>query len=120
MTNTPIQYTLKKDRYARSRGGNSHFLNLYCSKCNCHLALYQKDGHGSLLRLYLDRIFAPKDLYELQFQGNSKGDLPSFKCSNCQTLIGVPMIYEPENRLAFRLIQGSFAKKKGDGKYPAS
>ncbi len=41
MEDTPIRYTPKKDKYVRPRGGNSHFLDLYCSKCNRHLALYQ-------------------------------------------------------------------------------
>ena len=119
MADKPIQYKLKKDRYVRPRGGNSHFLDIYCSKCNHHLALYQKDGHGSLLRMYIDRIFAPKDLHELQLKGGGKSNLPSFKCPNCQALIGTPMVYEPENRLAFRLVPGSFIKKKSDGTYPA-
>ncbi len=52
------QHSLKKDRYVSTRGGDSHFLDLFCSKCNQHFALYQKDGHGRLLRMYLDRIFA--------------------------------------------------------------
>jgi len=107
-----MQHTLKKDRYASVRGGNSHFLDLFCSKCGQHLALYQKDGKGSLFRLYLDRIFEPRELSALQFKSNSKKDVPNLKCPKCNTLIGVPMIYEPEDRLTFRLVQGSFVKKK--------
>ena len=110
-------HTLKKDRYVKARGGNSHFLDLHCGQCRQHLALYQKDGEGSLLRLYLDRIMAPPDLQALQSKG-SKKDLPALKCSKCQALIGVPMVYEKENRLAFRLQRGSIVKKKSDGVYP--
>ena len=106
------RFTLKNDRYAKSRGGNSHFLDLHCSKCNEHIAVYQKDGRGSLLRLYLDRIFAPENLASLQSVTSSKSALPRLCCTRCGQLVGVPMIYERENRLAFRLIQGSFLRKK--------
>ena len=112
------QHSLKKDKYVSTRGGNSHFLDLFCSKCNQHFALYQKDGHGRLIRMYLDRIFAPKELVFLQSRINNKAEVPNLKCSNCGALIGTPMIYEAERRLAFRLIHGSFVKKKSDGVYP--
>lgn len=112
-----IQHTFKKDRYVNARGGNSHFLDLYCSKCKQHLILYQKDGKGSLLRLYLDRIFEPQELSALQFNVANKKNVPNFKCSKCGTLIGTPMVYEPERRLAFRLLRGSFVKRKSDGTY---
>jgi len=118
--NTPTQHKLKKDKYVRPRGGNSHFLNLYCSKCGNHVALYQKDGHGAILRIYLDRIFEPSNLSVLQLQGRGKGNLPNLKCPQCNQLIGVPMVYEPENRLAFRMVPGSFSKQKSDGTYPPS
>ena len=114
------QHTFKKDKYATARGGNSHFLNLYCSRCGQHFALYQKDGHGSLIRLYLDRIFDPKELSELQFKSVEKRDMPNLKCSKCGSLIGTPMVYEFERRLAFRLIRGSFVKEKSEGIYPPS
>lgn len=114
----PISHKLKNDRYVKSRGGNSHFLDLYCGKCQQHLALYQKDGHGSLLRLYLDRIFEPKELHELQFKSFGKKDVPALKCPKCASLIGVPMVYEAEGRLAFRLLHGSCVKKKSAGVYP--
>ncbi len=111
------QHILKKDGYANARGGNSHFLDLYCSRCGQHLVLYQKDGRGSLIRLYLDRIFDPKELSKLQFKNTGKKDMPNLKCLKCGLLIGMPMVYEIERRLAFRLIRGSFAKKKSEGIY---
>ncbi len=113
-----MQHRLKNDKYVNARGGNSHFLDLYCSRCGQHLALYQKDGRGSLLRIYLDRIFEPQKLTALQFKSNSKKDVSSFKCSKCGALIGTPMVYDPERRLAFRLLRGSFVKKKSNGIYP--
>lgn len=119
MHNHPSVHTLKNDRYAKARGGNSHFLDLHCGRCRQHIALYQKDGEGGLLRLYLDRIFAPPSLQALQAK-SSKKDLPVLKCSNprCNAIIGVPMVYEKEGRLAFRLLRGSIVKKRSDGVYP--
>ena len=107
-----MQYKLKKDRYVNTRGGNSHFLNIYCSNCGQHIALYQKDGQGSLLRLYLDRIFNPKELSELHRSSAKKNDVPNLDCPGCGSLIGAPMMYKPEKRFAFRLIRGSFVQKK--------
>lgn len=108
----------KKDRYSKARGGNSRFLDIICSTCNSHVALYQKDGPGALLRMYLDRIFEPSALASLQHQSGGKKDLPNLQCPKCRTLIGTPMVYELESRLAFRLVRGSFAKKNSDGTYP--
>ncbi len=114
---TTKQHTLKKDKFVNARGGNSHFLDLYCSKCNQYLVLYQKDGHGRLLRMYLDRIFEPQEFSLLQSMVGSKAGMPNLKCSKCGVIIGTPMIYEAEKRLAFRLIHGSFVKKKSEGVY---
>lgn len=112
------QHSLKKDKYVNARGGNSHFIDLFCSKCNQHFALYQKDGQGRLLRMYLDRIFAPQELSLLHSKITTKSGIPNLKCQKCGALIGTPMIYEAEKRLAFRLIHGSFVKKKSGGVYP--
>lgn len=106
------RFILKKDRYVNTRDGNSHFLNLFCSKCNQQFAVYQKDGHGKLIRVYLDRIFAPEELVLLVSKAEDKSSIPNLKCSGCNALIGTPMVYEEEKRLAFRLIHGSFIKKK--------
>ena len=112
------QHSFKNDRYVKTRGGNSHFLDVYCSGCNYHLLLYQKDGKGSLLRIYLDRIFEPPILAKLQSECNSKSDMPNLKCLNCQKIVAIPMVYKPENRLAFSLVRGAFIKKKSTGVYP--
>ncbi len=114
------QHTLKKDKYVNARGGNSHFLDLYCSQCSQHFALYQKDGAGRLLRMYIDRILAPQEFSHLQSRVFSKNEMPNLRCSKCSNLIGTPMVYEAERRLAFRVIQGSFMKKKSAGVYPPS
>ncbi len=111
------KYKFKKDRYANARGGSSEFLNIYCSSCRTHIALYQKDGPGSLLRMYLDRIFEPGDLAKLQ-ELDRKEPIPNLTCPSCHTMIAVPMVYKLENRLALRLIRGTFFKKKSNGTYP--
>lgn len=114
---SPTQHTAKKDRYSRSRGGTSNFLNIFCSRCRHHIALYQKDGTGNLLRIYLDRIFEPSELAVLQNTATDKKDLPTLCCPNCKSVIGVPMVYEPERRLAFRMTHGAFSKENSDGTY---
>lgn len=100
---------LKRDGYMSARGGTSAFLNIYCARCRRWLLLYQKDGPGTLFRLYLDRIHAPEDLKK------TKG----LTCGHCNTSIGVPMVYKPENRQAFRLIPGAIVRKKSNGVLPA-
>lgn len=114
---SPTQHTVKKDRYSRSRGGTSYFLNIFCSRCRYHIVLYQKDGPGSLLRIYLDRIFEPSELAVLKNTATDKSDLPTLRCPNCQSVIGVPMVYESERRLAFRMTHGAFSKENSDGTY---
>jgi hypothetical protein len=49
----------KNDIYRRRRGGDSKLLAIHCRKCKSFICFYQKDGHGGLFRLYLDRIFEP-------------------------------------------------------------
>jgi hypothetical protein len=106
--------SFKNDNYRRVRGGTSTFLSLFCSRCDSWLLLYQKDGEGKLMRCYLNRIFAPSSLEELQNNPNIKDpkDLLSLKCLHCNNIIGHPIRHR-DGRLSFRLIQGSFKKKKG-------
>ena len=113
------KHAFKRDRYSRARGGNSRFLNIYCSGCRSHLTLYQKDGPGALLRMYLDRIFAPAALAALQNNGGGKKEISNLQCPKCQALIGTPMIYKMEDRPAFHLRRGSFTKRSSDGTYPS-
>ncbi len=70
---------------------------------------YQKDGPGNLRRLYLDRIFSPENLTDLQ-KLNLK-DIPVLKCNKCNEVLGTPYIYIKENRKAFRLYQDAITKK---------
>ena len=91
---------IKTDKYKTVRGGSSKMLKIYCGKCRFFLCEYQKDGAGNLRRMYLDRIIKP--LISL--------DKKDLSCGNGH-IIGVKIIYKKENRLAFRLISGSFVKE---------
>ncbi len=91
---------LKSDKYKKRRGGPSRPLEIFCSACGAPVCLYQKDGPGHLLRMYADRIMDPV--------------VPvSGKNLNCPVghLLGIAMVYEKENRPAFRLVPGAVAKK---------
>ncbi len=102
---------LKSDQYRRVRGGTAEMIDVVCSACGKRVILYQKDGPGQLLRCYINRIFAPKELEQLQY--DSKLDtksMPNLVCE-CGTLIGNPMRYR-DNRLAFRLLRGKYQRRK--------
>ncbi|MEO8886659.1 MAG: hypothetical protein ABI367_11390 [Mucilaginibacter sp.] len=103
----------KKDKYRKARGGKARFLDVICVNCRQVLLLYQKDGDGNLLRCYLNRIFAPSNYEMLQNDAaiREPKDMPNLICSNCNEVIGVPMRHV-DGRLAFRLRQGHFSKRK--------
>lgn len=66
-------------------------ISIYCAKCSTFLYKYQKEGPGTLIKCYVDRIL----------QDNTKGDL---RCPNCrQEFARQTMIY---NRAAHKIIQG--------------
>ena len=93
---------LKTDSYRISRGGYSRLVRLFCNSCSGYLALYQKDGPGSLRRLYIDRLHASKI--------DAATTLAS--CSHCAEQIGVFGIYKKESRPIIRLFVDSVQKKK--------
>ena len=107
--NTMKKLEFKNDKYRKARGGYSRFLNLSCTKCGSFVALYQKDGPGSLKRMYLDRILSPDSLVGLDRIGFKK--LSLFTCQKCKQVLGVPFLYEKEDRSTFRLFEGSVSKK---------
>jgi len=90
----------KNDKYKKVRGGYSRFLSIFCQKCNKYICNYQKDGPGKLRRMYIDRIIDSK-------VSISQKDL---SCPN-KHLLGVKIIYNKENRPAFRLFVDSVIKK---------
>lgn len=104
----------KSDKYKKSRGGYSRLLDISCSKCGLHLCFYQKDGPGILKRMYIDRIYESSEYSGLENQPLKS--IPQLTCSHCNTLIGMPYIYEKEKRLAFRLFVGGVSKKNTKSK----
>ena len=97
---TSKKVVFKNDRYKKARGGYSRLLSISCRKCDEPICYYQKDGQGNLRRMYLDRIIDSK-------VSISRKD---FSCSQ-RHLLGVKIIYEKENRPAFRLFVDSVIKK---------
>lgn len=118
MSDTPKKYKLKKDKFTKARGGSSKFMLIRCAKCGHAVLLYQKDGSGRLLRMYLDKIHAPAELAGLATTVVSKSDMSGLHCPECGELMAVPMVYAPENRLAFRIIRGAVQVDKSDGTFP--
>ncbi len=92
---------LKNDKYRKARGGHSRFLNISCESCKTFLMLYQKDGPGSLKRVYIDRIISP----------DGHGGAKHLACKSCGKIIGTLYIYEKEKRPAYRLYQDAVIKK---------
>lgn len=101
-----------KDSYRSARGGSSMIFEIDCAKCDDPALLYQKDGPGQLLRCYTDRILWPPEVAVSAKEASSTKELGSLACQNCGNTIGGAMIYKPEQRLAFRLIKGSYKKSR--------
>ena len=99
----------KRDSYKRARGGESKLLEISCVRCGEIICTYQKDGIGMLKRMYLDRIrgASTRDDYE----GQQLSTLFELACHACTAVLGKPMIYKKENRLAFRLVPGAVKKR---------
>ena len=64
-----------------------------------------------MIRVYLDRIIEPKSLRALKHAAGEPG-LPPLVCPDCGQRMGVSITRGSGNRLAYRLIQGSFRKKE--------
>jgi len=105
-----MKYKIRNDSFRRKRGGTSSMLEIECMKCNTPLLIYQKDGRGGLLRLYLDRIF------EINGQEYTPPttieQVPNLRCYQCYELIGVPTTYKKESRPAYRLLRGTIRKNR--------
>lgn len=101
---------MKRDKYLRARGGTSRMLNITCANCGSFLLRYQKDGPGKLMRCYLNRIFTPDELEQLQSNPaiREPQHMSNLICPNCKIVIGTPMRHTDE-RLAFRLMKGTYS-----------
>ena len=91
---------LKNDRYKHMRGGQSRLLQISCRECGQQICRYQKDGPGTLRRMYIDRMS------DVSISLLAK----ALVCPEGH-LLGTKMIYEKEDRLAFRLFVSAIAKK---------
>ncbi len=58
-----------------------------------------------LKRMYIDRMIG------VNIKGTGLKSLPNLVCVGCKELLGVPMIYKKETRLAYRLFVGAITKK---------
>ncbi len=72
---------------------------------------YQKDGPGPLLRCYLDRIHHPEFLEKRQYGEFNKQVALQLICEACKEVIGVPIVYEKEDRPAYHMRPGFFSTK---------
>lgn len=102
-------FSFKRDKYKTARGGHSRLLDICCRKCENIVAVYQKDGPGNLRRMYMDRIFSPIELTNMQ--NLNIQDAPFLKCKKCGEVLGTPYIYLKEKRNAFRLHQDAVIKR---------
>ncbi len=110
-------YELTNDKYRKARGGKAFVISVDCATCGGLVLDYQKDGDGQLKRCYLNRILAPESLAALQHQSRLRApeDLERLTCTECKTVIGSPIRHH-DGRLAFRLRQGFFTKRRHTAK----
>ncbi len=99
---------LSKGEYIKATKGALQILDLRCSYCNHLNVVYQKDEPGRLIRCYIDRIISP---YISQPEHMTKNMLPHLSCLKCGKLLGIPMLYEKEKRLAYRMVPGAFVQE---------
>ena len=66
-------------------------ISIYCARCGAFLYKYQKEGPGSLVKCYVDRII----------EDNTKGDL---QCPGCGQEFARPTTIR--NRPAHKIIRG--------------
>lgn len=99
-----------RDSSYKHRGGSAKWLLLKCGVCKEELSLYQKDGPGNLLRLYLDRLTSTDG--ERPFKQVEIDRMQPLSCLACESVIGVPMVYEKDAnpRPAIRLINSGVDK----------
>lgn len=91
-----------------ARRGEPKMLEIKCAQCDRYVISYQKDGPGALLRCYLDRIHAPSHIKDRQYDRFDVSRSPLLRCQNCKSTIGIPMIYQLENRPAYRMLKHRF------------
>jgi hypothetical protein len=101
---------MKNDKYRRARGGKAFMIHLIC-KCGAEVLYYQKDGDGRLKRCYLNRIFAPAHLEQLQHGSQAVADVPALTCPGCKIVLGTPIVHH-DGRTALRLRPGFYTVRR--------
>jgi hypothetical protein len=115
------QYKPRQDKFTEARGGWSTLLSIFCAQCKTEVLLYQKDGPGELKRMYLDKIIAPDALAGRVAVYSETSGMDKLSCPQCNSLMGIPMVYEKENRLAYQVAEGWVIEKiNKDGKFPSA
>ena len=84
---------------------------IFCSECKGLALHYRKKGSGSLIRIYIQQILDPEHFKNYK-HAKLKAEIPYLDCSKCGQKIGVPIIHNPGSRPAYKMIKGSFLKKK--------
>lgn len=108
------KFTFLVENYQKARGDWSRFLYLYCAYGGHHVALFQKDGPGPLMRSYLHRILAPADLADLQ----NKKKVPEVHCRYYARLLGISDLYDEETRPAIFWLAYGLQQRVSAGVYP--
>lgn len=103
---------VKVDQFSAARGGTSQFIDVRCRACGTFVLVYQKDGPGPLLRMYLDRIADPEALVSLMKKTTSAENIPLLVCEHCHGRLAEGMVYEKEDRLAYRVIEGAIVTRE--------
>ena len=112
MTNS-AEIAFRRDRFYRARGGTATMLRIECGRCGGYLCLYQKDGNGRLRRLYWDRVFNATFATAYTARA-SRSQMQAAVCRGCGHVVGLPMTYARESRLAWRLVPGAVHRTRLD------
>ncbi len=89
----------------------SRFLDIHCAQCDALIAKYRKEGSGSLIRIYLERMTAPKDS-PTEFKNALKEKNQRLNCYACGQSLG--KLNPSSSPASYNLIKGAYRKKKSD------
>lgn len=89
----------------------SRFLTILCAQCGTFIAKYRKEGSGSLIRMYLERISIPDDC-PAEFKDSLKEKSARLSCYQCGQTIG--KLNPKSSPASYNLIKSAYRKKKFD------
>ena len=87
----------------------SRFLAVHCTNCDAFISKYRKEGSGSLIRMYLDRMNAPEECPN-EFKQALKDKVTRLSCYQCKQSLG--KLNQNSSPASYKLIKGSYKKKK--------